>query len=163
MEIGTTIIGLVSVALCVVPLIIIGKSKRNKEKGFLTSLQGIASAHNCKIATHDFGIDFSIGLADNNQFVFFYKKLKENEIKECIPFSSIASCKVFSGTHQVKTKEGNETRLDKLELIFQPKDRSFSSTSFEFFNVQNFTQPNGEIQLARKWETIVKERLNSLT
>ncbi|MEQ8627161.1 hypothetical protein [Ekhidna sp.] len=159
MEEGTTIIGMLAIALCIMPLIIIGKSKRKKERELLASLQDIAAMYGSDISTHDFGVNFAIGMADNMQFVFFYKKWKETEIQECIPFKSIKYCKVEKTTRSVKTKTGNEEKLGKLELIFQPKDRLIEPTRFEFFNTRHFAQPSGEIQLAKKWESIINERL----
>lgn len=159
MEFGTSIIGLVAVALCTVPVVLMRRSKNKKEKELINGLRSVADAYNCELASWDCGIEFAIGISAAKNHIFFYKKRNEAITEEGVPLKALKKCQVDIDKRTIKTKDGNETVIDKLELTFIPKDTSITPTRFEIFNSDEHFQMNGELPLIRKWEAIINELL----
>ncbi|WP_421894592.1 hypothetical protein [Marinoscillum sp.] len=159
MELGTTIIGLGATALCIVPFVLMYRSTRKKEHDLINGLKVIASSYNREVSVHDCGIDFAVGMSSANDFVFFYKKRSEQTVEQCVPLNAIRKCRVDSTQRSVKTKNGHDTVTDKLALTFIPKDNSIAACQFDFYNSEDHSQLNGELQLIKKWETQINALL----
>ena len=159
MEFGTTILGLVAIALCVIPFVVMHKSRKKKEQDLIEGLKAVADSYSSDISSYDCGMEFSIGISSIKNYIFYYKKTDQQVFELCVPLSAIKKCRVDSAKRSIKTQSGDQTVIDKLELAFLPKDASISPTRFEFFNSNEHFQLNGELPLVRKWEGIVNKAL----
>ncbi|MCK0160359.1 hypothetical protein [Allomuricauda sp. F6463D] len=158
MELGTIIIGLLIIALCALPFIFMARGRKRKQKELLDNLKNIAESNNTDIGTFDFGPGFVIGLSSAKNYVLFYKKKKEQHIEMCIPINTLRKCEVKEAKQSVAAQKGKEEIINKLELVCY-SNASSNSNSFEFYNADDFLQLNGELQLAKKWENMVKEAM----
>ncbi|MEO9476724.1 MAG: hypothetical protein ABJG41_14375 [Cyclobacteriaceae bacterium] len=161
MEFGTTIFGLVAIALCIAPFLVMHKSRKKKEQDLIDGLKAIADSYNSDIATYDCGIEFSIGISSAKNYIFYYKKTDQHVSELCVPLNAISKCQADSIKRSVKTQAGTETVIDRLELTFIPKDKSIAPSRFEFFNSNEHFQLNGELPLVRKWEGVVNTSLRA--
>ncbi|NDV44105.1 hypothetical protein [Flagellimonas sediminis] len=159
MELGTSIMGLFAIALFVLPVVILNKSRKNKEKELLVGLNAMASSNNSHIEIVDYGMEFAIGLSKSKSLVFFYKKGKTQEVRTTIPLNQVQKCVPEYTKRKIRTKNGTESVIDKIELLFHFKDRGLESKRLEFFNSEEYSQINSEIELIEKWTSLINGSL----
>ena len=68
-----TLIGVIVVAICTVPLVGMYIKKKNKEHKMLDVLKDLATKQDCNITEHEFCRNFAIGIDQNKHFLFFDK------------------------------------------------------------------------------------------
>ncbi|GAB3654763.1 hypothetical protein GCM10028791_25610 [Echinicola sediminis] len=155
MELETTVIGLVGLVLCILPFVLLQRSRKKKEKELHKGLNAIASSVDSELGTKDFGFEFAIGVSTNKNHILYYKKTKEEEVEEIIPIQTVENCSVNAIKRIISSKEREETIIDKLELEFLLKKKS--KISLVFYNRKEGTQLNGELALIKKWESLVHQ------
>ncbi len=160
MDLGSTIIGAILIAICVVPVILMNRNNKKREKKALQSLISIATEHNCIISKHEICSDFVIGIDEIKNYVFFFKQKKEEAISQFVDLAEIKISKAVKSTRAAKSKNENITITEKVKLSFIPKNKGKAETQFELYDQEN-VQLNGELQLADKWSQQINDRLNS--
>jgi hypothetical protein len=161
MELGSTLVAAVLVAVCVLPFWLISRNRKKAEKRILQALADIASQHNNKIVQQELCGDLAIGLTENDQAVVFYKEGKTTVTAEYIPLAEVQSCKVINVSRTTDNKNGNNKVTDKLELVFSFTDAKKPEVVLPFYNTQEQLQLIGELQLIQQWAKIVTDRLRT--
>lgn len=161
MDLESTIMGAILVAICALPFLMMGRNRKKRERHLFQSLTNIALQHNGKINQHEIGIDYGIGIDETNDFVFFFKQTKDKVVEECIALAEIEVCTVNKITRTVENDSGANAIIDKLELIFLPIAAKKKGVALEFFNTAVYTQLNGELQSVEKWTKRINEHLKS--
>ncbi|PSR12429.1 MAG: hypothetical protein DA408_13860 [Bacteroidetes bacterium] len=163
MELGSTLIAAVLVAICVLPLWLISRNRKRAEKRILQSLADIASQHNNnKIVQQDLCGDLAIGLTENDQAVVFFKQGKEQVTTEYIPLAEVQSCKIIHVSRTTDNKSGNNKVTDKLDLVFSFIDAKKPEVVLPFYDTQEHLQLIGELQLIQQWAKMVNDRLRTV-
>ncbi|MDO9276772.1 MAG: hypothetical protein Q7T92_14665 [Lutibacter sp.] len=160
MNLGTIIVGAISLVLCALPFILMIRGRKRKEKQLMQSLVGIANNHNCKISSHELFVDFAIGLDEMANQLFFFRKTTENEMAQHINLAEVKFCKVINTSHTISNNDESNKIIDKLELQFSFLDKKIPDNLFVFYNADENTQLNGEILTIEKWAKIVNDNLN---
>jgi hypothetical protein len=155
MELGTSLVGLVILAICILPIWLMRRNNRKKEEHLINGLRSIAAAHHRELGAYDCGFEFAIGMAQTNDFVFFYKTGKEKPLAQYVALNTIRKCQIDHIRRSVKSKEENKSFVERLTLTFIPKDREADTIQLEFFNADEQFQLSGEQQLIEKWEATV--------
>ena len=155
-NLGNTIIGIVSVLICVGPFLGIYLVKVRKQNKILRSLHDSVLHLNVTIGEHEFCGDFLLGMDKNKKYILFYKNvLNSDAVVKIVDLSTIFSCKVLKETKTVKTARENIEFIEQLELSFISRDKK--ETKLELFNEERNTQLSGELQCAEKWEKLITE------
>lgn len=155
MDTGTLIVGVIILAACILPFVLMVSSRKKKEKQLLLSLTGIANNHNFKISMHELFEEFAIGLDEKANQLFFLRKTPENEIAQHINLEEVKACKVVKTGHS----EDNFNTIDKLELQFSFLEKKNQDEFLVFYNSEENTQLSGEILTIEKWVKILNDRL----
>jgi hypothetical protein len=137
------------------------RGTRKREKKMYNTLQFMAGGYATKIAECDYGLEFAIGMASNKQYVFFYKEVNERVTEHSVSLEDIRKCSLFSVNKTVKTKDGIENVIEKLELVFEPKDNTHQTVRFEFYTSADHFMLSGELQLIKKWEAMINPCLST--
>ena len=74
MDLGTTIIGIIIVIICIFPFILMGFNNSQKRKKALQHLSDTAKINNCTIEKSEFWHLTSIGIDQSNKMLFFTRK-----------------------------------------------------------------------------------------
>jgi len=159
MDLGSTIIGAILIAISIVPIILMGKNRKKREKKALQSLIKIANQQNCIISKHENCSDFVIGMDEIKNVVFFYKNINDKELEQVVDLNVIQNCKVINTSRTIKNKDGNQKVIDRLELSFIPTNKNEPGIKMEFFNSNISTQLDGELQSIEKWSKHINDRL----
>ena len=160
MDIESSIILLIMFALCAIPIVIINKKKKLKEKLLLQTLFDLAAKSNCKITTYDKWSETVIGIDKPAHKLFFVRKTTEEVITREIILSEIQKCRFINTNRVVNGNRISQKVIDKLELVFTFYDSKKSDLILEFYNaVYDSLFLRDEIPLAEKWSEIVNSEL----
>lgn len=160
-DLGTIIIGIVFILICITPLIIMHINKIRKNNKMLHLLAENAEKNNCKISQYEFYGDFVLGKDNEKDFVFFLKQNSSETTFQSVDLNEIQACKVAEKARSVKNNKDSTSIIEKLELCFIPKNKDKGETKFELFNELNNVQLTGELQLADKWSKQINTSLRS--
>ncbi|HEY9168661.1 MAG TPA: hypothetical protein VIN72_04175 [Lutibacter sp.] len=162
MNLGTTIIGAIFIAIFMLPFIFMLKGRKKKEKQLLQSILTIANNHNCKISMQEISEEFAIGLDETLNQLFFIRKTADKEIAQQVNLAEIKSCKVIKTDKTTGGKHDTYKSIDKLDLQFSFLNKKKPDISLSFYNSEENFGLGEEIQLIEKWANIVNERLKKI-
>jgi len=155
-NLGNTIIGILSVLICVGPFLGIYLVKVSKRNKIMRSLQESMRHLNVTMGEHEFCGDFLLGMDKNKKYILFYKNvLNSDPIVKIVDLSTIFSCKVLKETKTIKTTRESMEYIERVDLSFISRDKK--ETRLELFSEERSTQLNGELQCAEKWEQVLTE------
>lgn len=159
LDLGTAIIGGITMLVIVVPIYMMMRERKKKEKLILRSLLEIATQKKCTIDHHEILGTNAIGIDENNQMVFFYRQTEDQIIEQFVDLKAVEDCKVVTTHRTISNKGVKEKLLERLDLRFVPSVQGESEIKFEFFNADDNVQLNGELQSAEKWSQLIHDRL----
>ncbi len=155
MDLGTTLIGAIILIICLLPFILMGISRRKREKQLLQTLVDYAKQNGGNITQHETTGDFIIGMDEKTNAVFFYKKNKNAETTQHLHLADYKKCSVVSTTRDFN----NSKVIDTVELSFIPIEKSKPIEELLLFNTKENLQLSGELQLAEKWAKLVNSKI----
>lgn len=159
MDLGTTITGIVLLILCILPIVFFSRNRKKREKELFQTIADLAANDNTKISQFEHCGDLVIGMDEGGKSIYFAKRFDENQIAKVVNLKEVKNCKVVNVSRKVSNENGSHNVLEKLELKFEPVDKSKSEYVFEFYRVEDRIPLNGELQLIEKWAGIAKARL----
>ncbi|MDD2563221.1 MAG: hypothetical protein PHU27_03270 [Salinivirgaceae bacterium] len=161
MDLGSSIITAIFLAICIVPFILMGRSRKKRKKETLQSLSKIANQHNCNISKHEIHPNFIIGMDESKKFVFFVKKTDDKVTEQYINLAEIQSCKVKTTGRTIEHNNGTQNLINKLELSFIALDKNKKETTLELFNADTTIQLSGELQIAEQWSKQINDLIKN--
>jgi hypothetical protein len=159
METGTAVIGAVALAICIYPFVWMSRLRKKAEQQLLTALNDFAAGHNGAVTRHEVFRDMVIGIDEQQNSVFFYKKSDSGGEMQYIPLSGIKTCKVIRSGQTINTPNGSRTVIEKILLAFVPAIEKEAVTELDFYDINKSVQLNGELQFAERWAQQLDERL----
>ncbi|SHE47392.1 hypothetical protein SAMN05444274_101451 [Mariniphaga anaerophila] len=163
MNSGTIIITIIFLAIVSLPFVISGNKRKKQKKNLLGKLSELAKKENCTITQHEFCGDFVIGLDNQNNYLFFYKKVENKEVQQSANLTDFSSCRVLKAIKTMGEKKEQYHVINKLELCFYPLAKSQPDVLIEFYNTDyDRLTLTGEIQLAEKWEKLLNEKMKNI-
>lgn len=157
MDLGSTIVGLIIIALGVLPFIILSRGEKKKEKQLLQSISKIAATQNCTISQHDFCSNFVIGLDEAKKHVFLYKESNQEKEEIFVDLAQVKACKLIKEDRRINNKNESYSIIDKLYLSFKTFENK--EIRMEFYSSDVNLQLSGELQMIEKWQQIIKSKL----
>lgn len=154
MDINSTLIGIIIIAICVLPIIILSINKKRKNRKNRQLLIDFAKEKGCIIHQYEVCGNYLIGLDEVKNFVFF-----KSENIQFVDLSEIKNCTIRNFSKRVEGKSGSYSIPDSLSLCFIPNNKNRSEECFEFFNSDNNSQLVGELQSIEKWHKIISQQL----
>lgn len=158
MDLGTAIVGIAIIIICVIPFVLLQKSKKKAEQKLVSGLDALAAAHQSTIAHREVFGDFAIGHDKGMRGLFFYKITTEGPLSQYVDLAGIKSCKVVNTNRTFQNKEGAYKVIEKLELSLAPLAANQSEIALEFYDVHKNIQLNGELQSIERWAKLVNEK-----
>lgn len=158
MDLGTTIIGTVCVAICAMPFVLTNRSKRIKEKEFINSLKNLAKQHDSEITQYETCGNYAIGIDETKKTVSFILKTFEVFKIQFIDLSLIKNCKI--DTIYSSASKNNQV-IDQLILNLSAVDKNTPDVLLEFYNSEISYQSYTELESIEKWNKLINDLLNS--
>lgn len=151
MDLQTTIIGIALIALCVIPLAWAYRKRKEKQQKLVTELKAHAITNSCNITRFDLWHNTAIGIDDANSCLFFLRKSKDGEVVKQAHLAGVSSS-YTNGDDRPSESPG-------LELVLVHGNVNAPNTVLEFYNRASLMQLNNELELLKKWHSIVEEHI----
>ena len=155
MEIEIIIIGLICVALFILPFYLSRRNRLKRENKYLSQIQQKALAIGSKISTHDFLQDGIIALDEQQAKLFFYRELNTGTQSQTIDLSKIQRCRLLNLGRNVAREGGSYRVTDKVKLVFTLLKKEQPEIIVELFDSEHTVQLTDELKLAIKWEQLI--------
>ena len=158
MKISILIIGLVLLAIYIVPTVILARFHMNSRKRFFKELFTLAKQRDCIISQHDFWNKTAIGIDKDYRSLFYISKTTNNDDMVTINLLEVLKCQIVKKRRNIGKHVDNSPVIEKLGLIFTYFDKEKPETFLEFYNFDsNFLSSDKELSLTEKWAGIVNE------
>ncbi len=158
MNLEIILVGMVILAICIIPFVLMGINKRKKLKVLTDALNGFATKHQCNLSEHEAGGDFIFGLDAQKKVLFFYKNAHHQTSVEKMELVQVKHCRAVTLGSEVKSSEGTKRLTDKIELVFTMSSKDKPEIRWTLFDTLNEIILIEEQQLAERWAA----RVNSL-
>ena len=159
MDIGTLLVGLISVGVFALPFILTIRARRKKKKGLVRSLNALAAEQQTTLGEKEFCGNYVIGMDRDGNFVLFQKLLnKEPQPPQMVDLRGIKACKALN---QASNGKGDRV-IERLGLQFTQKDKEQPEVFMEFYNHEQSYQLSGELQSMETWSQRINERLKDV-
>lgn len=155
MDLGTILTATIMLSICILPFILMNRRKKKRIKQLYHNFMTYASSNNLTIGQHEVCGDFALGLDNTSKYILFIKQSKSTNTELCIPIDNVSSCQLEKIYDADNNNKGHFS-LDKISLIFQPKDFGSSSSELVLYDSKDQMQLDGELQLGEKWINILK-------
>lgn len=163
MELNTLIAGLIALAICLLPFVLVSRNRKIKERQLIQALQTIASQNHGQVDEYDTWGNTAIGFDKKANAIIFYKHIKDEVISHYVSLAEVQECQVMN-THKVlQEKESAYEVIYKLELVFTLEDLNQPPITLEFYNKDHDSStPSGEIEIVEKWFKIVQQKVEAI-
>ena len=155
MDLETIIIGLASLALCIVPIFYFQSKQKAKKEKLLQEFMKLAQQHQLMVTQYDFwDPSYAIGIDTAKKILLYTRKGAEKDDVMLIDLSDVQQCKV---NNLYRDSVGGRT-IDLIELAFICTN-SKALKNLEFYNREINLNLNNELLLTEKWKNIVNVNL----
>ena len=159
LDTGTTIVGLIIIAICVASFMWMSRSGKSKHVTLLKMLDSFAQQNNYTLALSDACATVSIGLDASRRKLFYLKKRGQQHDMQLFDLLEYEKSYVVSDTRTAGEK-GELKAVDRLVLVLSAGKRKESDAMLEFYNVEyDSLRLMGESQLIERWSVIVNEAI----
>lgn len=161
MNIQILFTGLVILAICIIPFVLMGIYKKKKAQQLLNDLYGFATKHHCIISEYESGGDYIIGLDNVKKVLFFYKNAHHHTMIEKLELAQVKHCRSVTSVAEIKSEDGTKKTTDSIELVFGMKAENKPEVRWTLFDTLNDMVMIEEHQLAERWAAKVKQLLKA--
>jgi len=156
MDSSTTLIGLFIVVLCILPFAWVSYSNKKKKQEIIYSF---FNKPDTKVNEFEFCGDMAFAFNETENQVYFYKKTKEQTLKETLRLNDFKSCEV------VKSIENNYKNSHKvikqLDLTFKSKSSHQPDICLPIYTIEESMIIGGELLFAMKWEKEFNKKIQA--
>jgi hypothetical protein len=160
MELGTTIVGIIIIVVCIGSLMLMSRSNKSKQNSLKKSLVNIALHNHCELTHSDASGNVAIGMDAVKRKLFFVRKKKEESFSRMLDLDGLEKAYVVNHSRTAGEK-GELKATDKLELILAFREKNKPDDKLEFYNVEDDSlRLMGELQMIEKWNGILNRFVN---
>jgi hypothetical protein len=160
MDLSIALIAIVTIAAFVVPILLVSRAKKLRDKRFLQLLIEMARKTNNTISEYENFNNTAIGIDKNAFRLFFTRKTNAGDGAQLIDLKEVLRCRVVNTSNSVSRKENSYTVIEKIQLAFTYRDKNKPDTTMEFYNNDHDSLTiSGELQIAEKWARIINENI----
>jgi hypothetical protein len=156
MDLNTLIIGLVCLALVIVPLIYFQNIQSKKSLKLYTDFLSTAENQKLDITLTDFWDPFyAIGIDTNNLKLLYIKKHEGIDQQTIVDLTQVSRCSV---NKMSRDTDGSKV-IDKIELVFSSSDPRYSVKVLEFYSREENLILGHELKICERWCTTINASL----
>lgn len=145
----TYIIGLILIAVIVIPIIMLNHNKNKKNAAIKKEFSELTKSSIISNQEHWNGYLIAIDEIDKKCFYVHQEDCKCTS--QVLDLTKYSSCRVVTSS----SMGSSSTAIEMIELVFTPKEKDAETKNLLFFNAETdgFTL-NGELQSAEHWKKI---------
>lgn len=157
MDISTTIIGLILLALFVLPVFYAVKKGSASNKEILANFRAEAAKHGMNVTSHEQWNNRVIGLDQSNHKLLYSKTNEKHPKMILVDLTKVKKCETSEVNRQKKSANGGmEKVIDSIHLAFTFHDPKQAEVKLEIFDASNDLSLDGEVQLTEKWAKLLQ-------
>jgi hypothetical protein len=156
---STIIIGILVVALFILPFFLMGISGNKDKKQLREALCKIAEENKSNLSLTEYWTDSAMGLDENTNHLFFVHTFNGKETLKHLNLKEYKFCKVNNFSRNIKDSNGDHRAIDKLEIELTPLEKGKRIELLEIFNSDGSKFHTYELAVAEKWTTIINKRV----
>ncbi len=163
MDISTTIIGLILLALFVLPVFYAVKKSTASNNQILNRFRVEAAKHGMTLSTLDIWNDTVIGV-DQISRKFLYLKADEKHPKMImVDLNEVKKCETSEVSRNKKSANGGKEKvIESIHLAFTFQDLKKSGVNLEIYDASHDLGLDGEVQLAEKWVALLQPQKQTM-
>lgn len=151
MDFTTLLIGLLVIAICAVPVVLLSNNNKKQGAKLLKRMQKEMSKHHGQLTRYDQCGDFLIGMDEPIRKVYFLKELKYDVVFQTIDLNDMLQCKMVLVDRSIGKKSSDTRVTERIELQFTPKDKGKSVVSLLLYEANENPVVGDELLIANKW------------
>ena len=113
----------------------------------------------CEIQQFEISQNIIIGIDQTNKFLFFVKRKINEYSSENVNLSLMNGCRIVDQGTKVTKGSESQKRIERLDLEFEPRNSSQAKPRINFYNEDESSTLDGEVQLIRKWAQIANDEI----
>ena len=157
MDTSSTIIGLVILAVFILPIILLHSARKKRERKQLELFDQYVSSKGLFLQQRELWNHYAIGMDTEHKQLFYAKQHLDDNREEVVSLSEIAMCEIAREMIRPTANAADDDLvLDRLELNLKFKESGRQSLRLEFYNREESTGLSDELELTEKW----RKRIN---
>lgn len=157
MDLGVALVGALVIVACLLPFIIMYKTKKYNEEQLLAELINTASEKGFSLSNYEVSGNLSLGIDETNNGFCFCKNGKDDKMQEFIYLNEVKKCSL----NKIRNTNGSQSIIDKLALSFEFKNKVNPAVSVVFYDSDQQLQLSKELQLIEKWYDIINQKIKA--
>lgn len=154
MDLQTIIIGVLALAVFIVPVYLIQSKQKKQSVKVLDELLSFSEEQQLRLTRLDFWNEvFAIGIDETNRKLVYYNKQDFSPRQVIIDLADVKNCEVVKESREVN---GNLI-IDQIVLRFSFDGPKKQEQRLEFYNREQNMMLSSELHFARKWVEIVND------
>lgn len=156
MDLNTLIIGIVCLAIVVVPFLYFQINQNKKNQKVHADFIDVAEKQQLDISLSDFwDPSYAIGIDTDNLKLLYIKKNDGKDQQTIIDLSKVSRC----GVNKLSRETDGSKVIDRIELVFTYRDHAYTVKSLEFYNRDENLILGHELNLCERWSTVINSSL----
>ncbi|MGE4289892.1 MAG: hypothetical protein AB7E36_14500 [Salinivirgaceae bacterium] len=161
MDTSVIIIGSILVALTILPMVLISRSRKQKARLYFQKLRAAALAQNREVSLYEASSRIIMGMDQKAKTLFYLKPEQEAAAIQSIDLSTISDCKVFRVNRTVGENGSQQSYLGQIGLRFIPRKKAEQESRWVLYDSEEDMQLNGELQFAEKWAGLIVNEIRA--
>lgn len=162
MDLSAILIGITVVIAIVLPLALIIRSQKNKQRAMLIAINDAAQRSANQISLYDLWHDTAIGIDQSANVIFFARKTENLIETQQIDLSQITQCRTINQSRTLREEKSSRQIIERLALVFLFHNRKEQECTF-FDIEENHSVLHRELEFINKWQGIVNAHIDKLT
>lgn len=160
MDLSTTMVGLVLVALILLPILYFNFRKRIAKKQMLDAFKALAREKGIEISQHEFWRDSVIGIDPAKKMVLYQRKNDAENVVQVIRLEDVSRCEqvTISSTPDTAVK-GEQRVIQRLDLKFTFKTKNWPDELLTFYDADKVLQLDDDIVRMSAWHKAITKLL----
>lgn len=157
MDISTTIIGLILLALFVLPVFYAVKKSSASNKEILARFRAEAAKHGMNLSKLDQWNNAVIGVDLTSRKLLYLKADEKHPKVILVDLTQVKKCETSEVSRLKKSSNGGKEKvIESIHLAFTFPDPKISDVKLEIYDASHDLGLDGEIQLAEKWANLLQ-------
>jgi hypothetical protein len=160
MDFSTTMVGLVLVALILLPILYFNFKKSIAKKQMLDAFKALAREKGIEIGQHEFWRDSVIGIDPVKKMVLYQRKNETENMVQIVRLEDVNRCEqvTISSTPDTAVK-GEQRVIQRLDLRFTFKTKNWPDELLTFYDADKVLQLDDDIIRMSTWHKTIKNLL----
>lgn len=155
MDTSSILWGTVTLTVCLVPLLLLGKQIKKASRKLLIPILEEAKNNNGVISVHEMISDVCFALDEKQNTLYYYRNTKEIEELESFNLNEIENSKI----EIIRKSENRKSNAAIVKVFLELHFKTSAIKKLVIFDLQESTQLIPEVLFAEKWNRIINSKI----